>query len=281
MTRRKVRVRVSRAGLRRLHRVRRLRAGSERGSRRVRRVEDERDPRGPSLAHRSEVHGSQGVASSRHGRPIPAWALCRRPQGRRTTACSPTSAVAGRTPHPRESALTRTTQTTPTASSWERSPTSAPTTSGFDYSQSGGPVEIVGKGAGQTVLTGPSGTSAAAAPLRRRRSLGARPEDQHSGQRGERVRRATTDDTARRIDVMKAEQQIYDHPGVYLERRRARTRTCGRPRRPRTTASRPTLAAGGCPPFLDLRVLCVTTMAGRSSAPASSPRARVVGGDDA
>src|SRR6185503_10193003 len=35
----------------------------------------------------------------------------------------------------------------------------APTTAGFDYSKAGAPVEIVGKGAGQTILTAPSAAS--------------------------------------------------------------------------------------------------------------------------
>ena len=35
----------------------------------------------------------------------------------------------------------------------------APTTGGFDYSKTGAPVEIVGKGAGQTIVTAPSGAS--------------------------------------------------------------------------------------------------------------------------
>ena len=93
----------------------------------------------------------------------------------------------------------------------------APTTSGFDYSQSGGPVEIVGKGAGQTVLTGPSGASSV---LRLFGGAGSSvhdlrisiPPNVANGSAG-----LSTDDTARRIDVIEAPQQTYDHQGVYLE----------------------------------------------------------------
>ena len=93
----------------------------------------------------------------------------------------------------------------------------APTTAGFDYSQSGGSVEIVGKGAGQTVLTAPSGASSV---LRLFGGAGSSahdlrisiPSNVANGFAG-----LSTDDTARRIDVIEAKQQLYDHQGVYLE----------------------------------------------------------------
>ena len=85
---------------------------------------------------------------------------------------SPTSAVAGRTPPTLEKALDYADNANDADRIFlGRSTYVAPTTSGFDYSQSGGPVEIVGKGAGQTVLTGPERRLQRAAPLRRRRQL--------------------------------------------------------------------------------------------------------------
>src|SRR6185436_3090789 len=93
----------------------------------------------------------------------------------------------------------------------------APTTAGFDYSQAGGPVEIVGKGAGQTVLTAPTGASsvlrlfggAGSSAHDLRISIPANVANGFAG--------LSTDDTARRIDVIEAKQQLYDHRGVYLE----------------------------------------------------------------
>ena len=93
----------------------------------------------------------------------------------------------------------------------------APTTGGFDYSQSGGPVEIVGKGAGQTVLTAPSGASsvlrlfggAGSSAHDLRISIPANVANGFAG--------LSTDDTARRIDVIEAKQQLYDRQGVHLE----------------------------------------------------------------
>jgi hypothetical protein len=93
----------------------------------------------------------------------------------------------------------------------------APTTSGFDYSQSGAPVEIVGKGAGQTVLTSPSGASSVL------RLFGGEGSSVHDL----RIRipdnvahlfaGLSTDDAARRIDVIEESQQLNQRQGVRLE----------------------------------------------------------------
>jgi hypothetical protein len=93
----------------------------------------------------------------------------------------------------------------------------APTASGFDYSQSGAPVEIIGKGAGQTVLTSPSGASNVLRLFGGEGSsvhdLGIRaPADVAYGFVG-----LSTDDTARRIDVSDDPQQLYERKGVHLE----------------------------------------------------------------
>lgn len=94
----------------------------------------------------------------------------------------------------------------------------APTTGGFDYSKSGAPVEIVGKGAGQTVLTAPTGATSvlrlfgsagnSAHDLRVRLPENAAPD----------ATGLSTDGVARRIDVIDAPQQLdYPRQGVHLE----------------------------------------------------------------
>ena len=93
----------------------------------------------------------------------------------------------------------------------------APTIAGFDYSQSGAPVEIIGKGAGQTVLTSPSGASNVLRLFGGEGSsvhdLGIHaPADVAYGFAG-----LSTDDTARRIDVTDDPQQLYQRSGVHLE----------------------------------------------------------------
>jgi hypothetical protein len=95
----------------------------------------------------------------------------------------------------------------------------APTTSGFDYSQSGAPVEIIGKGAGQTVLTSPSGASNVlrlfGGPGGSVHDLRIRmPDNVVYGSTG-----LSTDGAARRIDVIEDPQQPQNlvRHGVHLE----------------------------------------------------------------
>lgn len=93
----------------------------------------------------------------------------------------------------------------------------APTASGFDYSKSGFPVEIVGKGAGQTTLTAPSGASSVLRIFGDAGSsvhdVGIRlPENAAYQSAG-----LSTDGVARRIDVTEASPQLYERKGVHLE----------------------------------------------------------------
>lgn len=93
----------------------------------------------------------------------------------------------------------------------------SPTTGGFDYSKTGAPVEIVGTGAGQTILTAPSGASnvlrlfgsASSSVQDLRIELPANAAHQSSG--------LSTDGVARRIDVVEDQAQQYDRNGVHLE----------------------------------------------------------------
>ena len=94
----------------------------------------------------------------------------------------------------------------------------APTTGGFDYSKSGAPVEIVGSGAGQTILAAPNG---AFSVLRLFGSAGNSvhdlrvrlPENASPDAIG-----LSTDGAARRIDVVDAPQQLeYKRQAVHLE----------------------------------------------------------------
>jgi hypothetical protein len=93
----------------------------------------------------------------------------------------------------------------------------APTTAGFDYSKTGAPVEIVGKGAGQTVLTAPGGASnvlrlfgsASSSVQDLRIKI---PADAAYGFNG-----LSTDGVARRIDVVEDNAQQYERTGVHLE----------------------------------------------------------------
>jgi hypothetical protein len=93
----------------------------------------------------------------------------------------------------------------------------APSTSGFDYSRSDAPVEIIGKGAGQTVLTAPPDASnvlrlfgGGGSSLR---DVRIRIPDNFAYQRAG----LSTDGVARRIDVVDGDQQQYERRGVYLE----------------------------------------------------------------
>jgi hypothetical protein len=94
----------------------------------------------------------------------------------------------------------------------------APTTAGFDYSKSGPPVEIVGKGAGQTVLTAPSGGTSV---LRLFGNAGSSVHDLRVRMPENAALDAaglSTDGVARRIDVIDAPQQLdYRRQGVHLE----------------------------------------------------------------
>lgn len=94
----------------------------------------------------------------------------------------------------------------------------APTASGFDYSKSGAPVEIVGKGAGQTVLTAPSGASNV---LRLFGDAGSSVHDLRIGipaNAGVDFAGLSTDGVARRIDLTEAsQQQQTQKQGVHLE----------------------------------------------------------------
>ncbi len=93
----------------------------------------------------------------------------------------------------------------------------ASTPAGFDYSKAGAPVEIVGKGAGQTILTAPSGASnvlrmfgsASSSVHDLRIKVPANAASQSNG--------LATDGAARRIDVVEDSPQQYDRKGVYLE----------------------------------------------------------------
>ena len=93
----------------------------------------------------------------------------------------------------------------------------APTTGGFDFSKSGPPVEIVGKGAGQTVLTAPPGATSV---LRLFGNAGNSvhdlrirlPENAAYQSAG-----LSTDGVARRIDVTEVSQQLNKRNGVHLE----------------------------------------------------------------
>jgi hypothetical protein len=93
----------------------------------------------------------------------------------------------------------------------------APTTAGFDYSKTGAPVEIVGKGAGQTILTAPGGASnvlrlfgsASSSVHDLRIKI---PADAAYGFNG-----LSTDGVARRIDVVEDNAQQYQRNGVHLE----------------------------------------------------------------
>ena len=94
----------------------------------------------------------------------------------------------------------------------------APTPAGFDYSKSGPPVEIVGRGAGQTVLTAPNGASSV---LRLFGSAGSSVHDLRVRMPENAAPDAvglSTDGVARRIDVIDAPQQLdYHRQGVHLE----------------------------------------------------------------
>jgi hypothetical protein len=93
----------------------------------------------------------------------------------------------------------------------------APTTAGFDYSKTGAPVEIIGKGAGQTILTAPSGASnvlrlfgsASSSVQDLRIKIPADAAYQSNG--------LSTDGVARRIDVVEDNAQQYPRTGVHLE----------------------------------------------------------------
>jgi hypothetical protein len=93
----------------------------------------------------------------------------------------------------------------------------APTTAGFDYSKTGAPVEIVGKGAGQTILTAPSGASnvlrlfgsAASSVHDLRIEIPANAAYDFNG--------LSTDGVAREIDVVEDKTQQYLRYGVHLE----------------------------------------------------------------
>ena len=93
----------------------------------------------------------------------------------------------------------------------------APTTAGFDYSKADAPVEIVGKGAGQTILTAPSGASGVL------RLFGSASSSVHDLRIRIPANAAygftglATDGTARRIDVVEESQQQYERQGVHLE----------------------------------------------------------------
>lgn len=94
----------------------------------------------------------------------------------------------------------------------------APTTSGFDYSQSNAPVEIIGRGAGQTALTGPSGASGVlrlfGGPGSSIHDLSIRmPNNVAYGSAG-----LSTDGAASRLDVVEDQQpQSPLRTGVHLE----------------------------------------------------------------
>jgi hypothetical protein len=93
----------------------------------------------------------------------------------------------------------------------------APTTAGFDYSRTGAPVEIVGKGAGQTTLTAASGAanvlrlfgSGSSSVQDLRIKIPANAAAQFNG--------LSTDGVARRIDVVEDGPQQYERNGVHLE----------------------------------------------------------------
>jgi len=93
----------------------------------------------------------------------------------------------------------------------------APTTAGFDYSKSDAPVEIVGKGAGQTILTAPGGASNVlrlfGSPSSSVRDLRIKvPANAAAQSNG-----LSTDGVARRIDVVEDGSQQADRNGVHLE----------------------------------------------------------------
>jgi hypothetical protein len=94
----------------------------------------------------------------------------------------------------------------------------APTTSGFDYSKSDYPVEIIGKGAGQTTLTAPSGASNV---LRLFGSADSSVHDLRIAMPDNVPYQAnglSTDGVARRVDVTDApQQQASVRQGVHLE----------------------------------------------------------------
>jgi hypothetical protein len=93
----------------------------------------------------------------------------------------------------------------------------APGTAGFDYSKTGAPVEIVGKGAGQTILTAPSGASSV---LRLFGSASSSVRDlriEIPANAGPQFNGLSTDGVARRIDVVEDQTQLYDRNGVRLE----------------------------------------------------------------
>lgn len=93
----------------------------------------------------------------------------------------------------------------------------APTAAGFDYSKTGAPVEIIGKGAGQTILTAPGGASnvlrlfgsASSSVHDLRIKIPANAAFQFNG--------LSTDAVARRIDVVEDGTQQSDRNGVHLE----------------------------------------------------------------
>jgi len=94
----------------------------------------------------------------------------------------------------------------------------APTTGGFDYSEAGAPVEIIGKGAGQTILTAPTGASSVL------RLFGSSDSSVHDlgiktpANVAVDYAGLSTDGLARRIDVTDAQPQIgTDRTGVHLE----------------------------------------------------------------
>jgi hypothetical protein len=93
----------------------------------------------------------------------------------------------------------------------------APTTAGFDYSKTGAPVEIIGKGAGQTILTAPGGASnvlrlfgsASSSVQDLRIKIPVNAAGQSNG--------LSTDGVARRIDVVEDSSQQTERNGVHLE----------------------------------------------------------------
>jgi hypothetical protein len=94
----------------------------------------------------------------------------------------------------------------------------APATGGFDYSKAGAPVEVIGKGAGQTILTAPSGASGV---LRLFGSPGSSVHDlriEIPANAAVDFAGLSTDGVARRIDVKDTQPQVgTDRTGVHLE----------------------------------------------------------------
>jgi hypothetical protein len=94
----------------------------------------------------------------------------------------------------------------------------SPTTGGFDYSKAGAPVEIIGKGTGQTIVTAPSGASSA---LRLFGSSGNSVHDLRidiPANVAADFAGLSTDGLAHRIDVTDTQPQLgSDRTGVHLE----------------------------------------------------------------